>query len=670
MDNEIKYQGELLTFYQLLGKYPIEVPIIQRDYAQGRDNQTKVRNNFLKALHDSLSKNEVLMLDFIYGSIDDNNFQPLDGQQRLTTLFLLHCYACVVGKVPYNEYNLLKNFSYETRMTSRDFCRELVDNLSNFYDLKFKIGTSPDSKIFSTMIKDSSWFFLSWKSDPTISAMLNTLDDIYQNFNDIEDIWNKLTKDNIIKFYYIELENLGLTDDLYIKMNARGKLLTTFENFKAGIEKKVFDNKWEDECFLEDSFKVKIDTKWTDFFWNNFRGNTSIDESFVRFIAFVTMVDSAFNEKHDSNSELIRILQENSHNIAIERFNLSTFKRLTSYFELLADNYTDFLEKQIDLQLFEHQPEVNLLHEVVTSSSEASYTQKVLLFAQIKYFENLDDISKFNSELYNNWMRVIRNIIAFGNIEATGNRNSIIRSPQAFTGVLNLISDLSKGSANIYAFLANHSNQISSRFSDSQIKEERTKANLILEDSVRKRFIHKLEDTDTLRGRLGFIFDCIEYEPVFTNFDDEKFFSISEIFLRYLSERNCLTNDLRRALLTIEVDSNYNFYDYWQSYWYLEGMNKRKLIDNYREIEYLLNYGYSEFFKKLIYKLKTSNMQQIAIEFNKPEGFPNWKYRLVKERNLLDDAKSNYIAIAEDSSFCYLLKSIRPRNLEGSTKVV
>lgn len=670
MENETKYQGELLTFYQLLEKYPIEVPIIQRDYAQGRNNQTKVRTKFLKALHDSLSKSEILMLDFIYGSIDDNNFQPLDGQQRLTTLFLLHCYACVVSKIPYSDYSLLKNFSYETRMTSRDFCRELVDNLGSFYDIELDTENLPNSKIFSTLIKDSSWFFLSWKSDPTISAMLNTLDDIYQTFKDIINIWDKLIKDDIIKFYYIELENLGLTDDLYIKMNARGKLLTTFENFKAGIEKKIFDKKWEDNIPIEDSFKVKIDTKWTDFFWSNFRDNTSIDESFVHFIAFVTMVDSAFSEKSDGNNDLIRILQDNSHNITIEGLNLSTFKRLTSYFDLLTDNYSKFLKNHIDLQLFEHQPEVNLLHEVLSNISEASYTQKVLLFAQIKYFEALDNNTEFDSELYNNWMRVIRNIIAFGNIEATGNRNSIIRSPQAFTGVLNLISDLSKGSSNIYVFLADYSNQIASRFSDSQIKEERSKAHLILEDSTRKRYIHRLEDTDTLRGRLGFIFDCIEYESDFNNFDDESFYNTSKIFLKYLSERSCLNNDLRRALLTIDVDSNYNFYDYWQSYWYLEGMNKRKLIDNYREIEYLLNYGYSEFFKKLIYQLKTMDMQEIAIEFNKPEGFPNWKYRLIKERKLLDDAKSNYIAIAEDNGFCYLLKSIRPRNLEGSTKVV
>ncbi len=668
MENNFNYQGELLTFYQLLKKYPIEVPIIQRDYAQGRENQTKVRSNFLKALYDSLLSENVLMLDFIYGSIDDGKFQPLDGQQRLTTLFLLHCYACIVEEVPKNNYELLVKFSYETRMTSRDFCKKFVDNISVLTEIS-KDSAFADDKI-STVIKDSSWFFLSWKNDPTISAMLNTLDDIHKTFFAVNNLWRKLTDSKIIKFYYIQLENLGLTDDLYIKMNARGKLLTTFENFKAGIEKKVHDNNWENNVLVHDTFKVKIDTKWTDFLWNNFREHSPIDESFVRLISFVTMVDLAFNKKTDNTSDIVKILQDNSHNISIEWFYESTFNRLSKYLDLLESLYPIALKKQIDLQLFEHKPTINLLHEVMTSASEASYTQKVLLFAQITYFESISNISNFNDELYNNWMRVVRNIIAYGNLEKTGNRTNIIRSPQAFIGVLNLISDLSQGSLDIYAFLSDYSKSINSRFSESQIKEERAKAYLISNNSARKEAIHKLEDTDTLRGRLDFIFDCIEYDPDFNNFDDENFNDISTIFLKYLGEKTCLNNDLRRALLTIEVDSDYNFYDYWQSYWYLEGMNKRKLIDSYRDIEYLLHSNYSEFFKKLIYQLKITNMKEVAVNFRRSEDFPNWKYRLIKEEDLLNNAKSNYIAIAEDDSFCYLLKSIRPRNFEGSTKVI
>jgi len=35
---------------------------------------------------------------------------------------------------------------------------------------------------------------------------------------------------------------MGLTDDLYIKMNSRGKPLTTFEQFKANFEKTIRDS--------------------------------------------------------------------------------------------------------------------------------------------------------------------------------------------------------------------------------------------------------------------------------------------------------------------------------------------------------------------------------------------------------------------------------------------
>ena len=83
-------------FYQLFENYEqVVIPIIQREYAQGRAKI--VRNEFLKALYDALCQPEdapelPLDLDFIYGSVVNGSFQPLDGQQRLTTLFLLHWY--------------------------------------------------------------------------------------------------------------------------------------------------------------------------------------------------------------------------------------------------------------------------------------------------------------------------------------------------------------------------------------------------------------------------------------------------------------------------------------------------------------------------------------------------------------------------------------------------
>ena len=151
MTNNIS--GKRLTFFQLISKYHISIPIIQRDYAQGRPSQIEVRKPFLKALYDYLDENKPNRdLDFVYGnqlrSDDDKlKFILLDGQQRLTTLFLLHWYlATKEGKTEVNELkkvmidstnssNLKSKFSYETRTSSREFCDALLIN--DNIDLKY-----------------------------------------------------------------------------------------------------------------------------------------------------------------------------------------------------------------------------------------------------------------------------------------------------------------------------------------------------------------------------------------------------------------------------------------------------------------------------------------------------------------------------------------------------
>src|SRR5690554_7272651 len=54
------------------------------------------------------------------------------------------------------------------------------------------------------------------------------------------------TSEPYITFQFLDLHSFGLSDELYIKMNARGKSLTIFENFKAKLEQKIksFDGPW------------------------------------------------------------------------------------------------------------------------------------------------------------------------------------------------------------------------------------------------------------------------------------------------------------------------------------------------------------------------------------------------------------------------------------------
>ena len=172
----------------------IVIPKIQRDYAQGRTNSeiSRVRSKFLDALYKAVTEKPIT-LDFIYGDIDSKGVMtPLDGQQRLTTLFLLHWYACKKYKAAnpssQDDFSFLEKFSYETRYSARDFCKYLIKFEPSF------------NEILSKDIINQSWFPLSWKNDPTISAMLVMLDDINDKFKRVTDLWQKL-QNKAVSFY-------------------------------------------------------------------------------------------------------------------------------------------------------------------------------------------------------------------------------------------------------------------------------------------------------------------------------------------------------------------------------------------------------------------------------------------------------------------------------------
>ena len=83
-----KTDAEELSFLDIVRRDGnIKIPLIQRDYAQGRPSKkiTSIREKFIKDIYR-------LNLDFVYGATNGKRFIPLDGQQRLTTLFLLHLY--------------------------------------------------------------------------------------------------------------------------------------------------------------------------------------------------------------------------------------------------------------------------------------------------------------------------------------------------------------------------------------------------------------------------------------------------------------------------------------------------------------------------------------------------------------------------------------------------
>ncbi len=288
------------TLWNLLNNRKVIVPLIQRDYAQGRKGKEYIRSSFLCEIETHLRQEDELTLDFVYGNIENDAFHPLDGQQRLTTLWLVHWYiAYKAGKLK-EVKEILKHFSYETRITARDFCYELCERMADL--------SICENKRLSAFIQEQTWFFSDWMQDPTINSMLRTIsgdldvqskDNIENIFceKDIEFYWNNLTQKNLITFelMIIGSEKLPISDDLYIKMNARGKKLTDFENFKADWVSYIQnEDAFSAECdsvehkLLNQYYPEQIDNAWTDVFWNSamqstaFNGN--IDDIFFAFL--------------------------------------------------------------------------------------------------------------------------------------------------------------------------------------------------------------------------------------------------------------------------------------------------------------------------------------------------------------------------------------------------
>ncbi len=244
----------------------VRIPLIQRDYVQGLDANAGKRDKFLNALLSALKTGTPLSLDFIYGSENSAYFEPLDGQQRITTLFLLYHVLKSVSSIRPNEEldKQIQQVTYTTRNSSTAFCQKL-----------FAVG---EKHVQSKDIIDQSWFCSEWMLDPTIKAMLNMLDAIYAQLNSDEykNEWDTIAQNlygneqSCILFEYLNIGEYNLDDSLYVKMNARGKQLTDFENWKAEYIKYLEIN-WKDENYkgvpIRTYFEQHIEHEWADMLW-------------------------------------------------------------------------------------------------------------------------------------------------------------------------------------------------------------------------------------------------------------------------------------------------------------------------------------------------------------------------------------------------------------------
>lgn len=290
--------GEVVSsIFKLISDYEICIPAIQREYLYGSEDEKiqQLSKVLLKDITESLdSEMKKLNLGIIYGIVDNQNqheiFYPLDGQQRLTTLFLLYWYLAIKNK---ETIEFIK-FTYELRYSANSFFRELLNH--NREEEFRKLLNVKNKNAFIESIKNKNWFKTQWFNDITVLSVINIIGEIIKlNLDNekLKDYYNKLKQKESCPIYFYFLKEIDSKNDPYknsamnyIRINSRGKILETFENIKARME--IIERNLRNEDSIEreyfdetNLFTWKYDMEYIDLFYaraQNKKAAASLEE--------------------------------------------------------------------------------------------------------------------------------------------------------------------------------------------------------------------------------------------------------------------------------------------------------------------------------------------------------------------------------------------------------
>ena len=454
----------------------IEIPIIQRNYVQGNDKT--IRCHFVDYLVKALTQQSPVELDFVYGAerqdtqLTDNCAPnncapqvgkvliPLDGQQRLTTLWLLHGYLLALEQVSNNpeqlspkereaQCQLLARFVYETRQSAKDFCGYWLQEVTQ--------RACPELvETPSKYLRNCAWFDPEWEKEGTVTAMLGMLDEVASKRAELQAVpYGRLSK--CIRFYYLPIEKFGLSNELYIRMNARGEQLTSFEHFKSSFYKVI-----QDHSSLS-AIKEKMEYDWVDALWQYRPKDTHVtDHPFMKCLSFVTEVlhIKGYDKGTEDNIEIVYKVPDA----------VTYLKQTLDCVENLKGIQYDHLLKDKNAKTFQE-----ILARMLTIGTDDD-VKRILLYTAIAYVQHHNTINGIVPLL-----RVVRNL-----------STNTVEQKIDLTKIYLSLDELVKV-PNIYDYLAHLQGRILG-FSDTQLEEEKAKAQLRLARPEVNALLDKIED--------------------------------------------------------------------------------------------------------------------------------------------------------------------------------
>lgn len=516
-------------FKKLINDYIIYVPEFQRNYLQGDDSNESIkykRDRLLDDIFDCIkSQSKSINLGFIYGRVEesykDKLFYPYDGQQRLTTLYFL--YLLIYFKFnKYDEINSIKEkLSYQTRISTNRFIESF---LSWILDSKEKDNIYNDfwnknGKDLKGFIMSQDWFMMTeWNYDVSIINMLSIIVEISgrikKNLGDKTGIDNFIDKDenNPFQFDFIYVDDISKSDDLYIKINARGKALSPFENLKSDI-----DEYWNNED------KTKLDAEWTEFVWNQLDENDknkekSFDNSFYNLLSNIFYLQYLVGLDQNNINDKILIEIENKYKKGIVDKEWITpklccdspYQMISSFLDAMIGSFKSIKDEQIESV----NRKIFGLGDYQNNNGQ-NKMERADLFEVFVYYYSVSSLFKENDMEFTDKRNLLNEIETVTN-RIIENQRPYLDSPTYLVKALKSVKvliDNSIKSHGVYKFFLSIDNDkkelIRNGLMKEQVEEEILKAKLIDKDSRYVVLFNKGYSELKNKGQLGFIFYLI-----------------------------------------------------------------------------------------------------------------------------------------------------------------
>lgn len=400
--------GESYSIGKILsGNLQMQIPDMQRDYCWANtiseNNNKSLVENFIEDLIGQVDNEEGLQLGLLYAYESPKNYiQLCDGQQRLTTIYLLLCVLYMKSKDEEILSALIMNpkegpvlrFQYAIRESTLSFLTDLITEVVlHEKSEEFKLSE----------LRNEDWYFNEYSNDPSIQNILLSLELIDKRLSifetEIKSAFDKLSKLilNKISFLYFDMQNRTYGEEQFVVLNTTGKPLTKTENMKP-----LFLGE------LDDSLKTKgnktalrhyadLWEEWELFFWKNKNEkHQTADKGLNEFFRWIYIIES---------TKLIELLKSeneeyNKAQKALSNFRFNLFE-LAENKEILLDLIQEYF---IAIQTINNDKDIRLKFLFSENSlSQINCFELLPLLSFLKKFD-IKDVEQISFIRFKNFL--------------------------------------------------------------------------------------------------------------------------------------------------------------------------------------------------------------------------------------------------------------------------